>query len=84
MSIQSTFQHLLEYCISEPLTKWKKDNIFIILNQAFMIDLNIEPYFNRLTSSLIEMNQSFKCMVNCWMQIYRIILMQTFKHISAH
>jgi hypothetical protein len=83
-SIQSTFQHLLEYCIKEPITHWKKDNIFLILNQAFMVDLNIEPHFDRLISCLVEMHTSFKGMVDCWMQIYKIVLMQTFKHVSTH
>lgn len=74
-SIKATFQYLLEYCISSPITLWKKEKIFIVLSQFLMLDLNLEPYFDIIIACLTKMNQSFKEKISCWMKIANIMFM---------
>lgn len=84
MNIQSTFRLLLEQCLSPPISKWKKQHIFIILTQLIMLDFNLQPYCDQLLSLLHKFYTSFHDQIKCSIQLVKLTNLQELKFISDH
>jgi hypothetical protein len=44
--------YLLNYCISEPYTDWKRENIMVILLQNVVLNTRIKKFMGQLDKAL--------------------------------